>query len=164
MAVKFKKIVRTVVVLLTTVLLISGCQEKDQPIEQPELTCYFHISCKTILDNMDRLETGKEALIPADGELYAKKEVPFEKGETVFDVLLRETKNSRIHMEYSATPGINSHYIEGIGNLYEADCGPSSGWMYSVNGVYPKIGCNEYLLEDQDVVEWNYTCDLGRDL
>lgn len=138
-------------------------KEPDAQVSN-EQTCYFSISCATILNNMDRLESGKETLVPSNGILYAQREVTFQEGETVFDVLLRETKKHGIHMEYSFTPGLNSNYIEGIANLYEMDCGPTSGWMYSVNGVYPDYGCSAYILEDQDVIEWNYTCDLGRDL
>lgn len=43
----------------------------------------------------------------------------FYEGESVFDVLLRETKNHKIHMEYSETPLYQAAYIEGIGNLYD---------------------------------------------
>lgn len=39
----------------------------------------------------------------------------FYEGESVFDVLLRETKNHKIHMEYSETPLYQAAYIEGIG-------------------------------------------------
>lgn len=42
-------------------------------------------------------------------------------------------------MESNWTPAYNSAYIEGIGNLYEFDCGNLSGWMYSVNGVWPDL-------------------------
>ena len=58
----------------------------------------------------------------------------------------------------------DSVYIEGIGNIYEFDCGPQSGWMFSVNGIYPGLGCSAYTLADDDVILFNYTCDLGADL
>ena len=75
--------------------------------------------------------------------------------------LLREEK---IHFEYVDASAYDSVYIEGIGNLYEYDCGPQSGWMYSVNGTYPGLGCSSYTLADGDVIVFNYTCDLGADL
>lgn len=62
------------------------------------------------------------------------------------------------------TPIYNSAYIEGIGNLYEFDCGELSGWMYKVNGWFPNYGCSRYRLKSGDRVEWVYTCDLGRDV
>lgn len=127
-------------------------------------TCYFSISCSTILNNMGDLTAGKDSLVPSDGQIYAQREVSFYEGESVFDILQRETQNNRIHMEYSFVPGFNSNYIEGINNLYEFDCGKNSGWMYCVNGWYPNYGCSRYVVQDGDVIEWNYTCDLGRDL
>lgn len=144
----------------------------QNPVEPGEITvdkskkqtCYLTISCATVLDNMENLTEGKEKLIPSDGVIYATRQVTFYEGETVFDVLLRETKNNRVHMEYSFNPLFNSNYIESIHNLYEFDCGKSSGWMYNVNGWYPNYGCSRYLVQEGDEIQWNYTCDLGRDL
>lgn len=147
----------------------EGMQNPVEPGEieidqEKENTCYLSISCSTILDNMKDLTEGKETLVPSDGQIYAQREVSFYEGESVFDILQRETKNNRIHMEYSFFPGFNSNYVEGINNLYEFDCGKNSGWMYCVNGWYPNYGCSRYVVQDGDVIEWNYTCDLGRDL
>ena len=103
-------------------------------------------------------------VLPEDGIIYAEKTVAFYEGESVFDVLLRETRANKIHMEFESTPMYNSNYIEGIHNLYEFDCGELSGWMYRVNGWFPNYGCSRYQLKDGDKVEWMYTCDLGRDL
>ncbi|MBR1898597.1 MAG: DUF4430 domain-containing protein, partial [Oscillospiraceae bacterium] len=61
----------------------------------------------------------------------------------------------------------NAHgmvYIAGINYLYEYEFGDLSGWVYHVNGISPSRGCGDYLLSDGDVIEWLYTCDLGRDL
>jgi len=62
------------------------------------------------------------------------------------------------------TPVYQSAYIEGIGNLYEFDGGPTSGWMYSVNGAYPNCGSSAYVLQNGDTVCWRYTCALGADI
>lgn len=129
-----------------------------------EDVCYLSISCDTILDNMDDLTPGKESMVPSDGVIFPETEVSFYEGESVFDVLQRVTKNNRIHMESSFTPKYNSAYVEGINNLYEFDCGELSGWMYEVNGWYPNYGCSRYQVKAGDVIHWNYTCDLGRDL
>jgi hypothetical protein len=109
--------------------------------------------------NEDKLE-----VLPADGIIYKAQKVTFYEGESVFDVLLREMKKNKIHMEFSMTPIYNSNYIEGINNLYEFDAGELSGWMYKVNGWFPNYGSSRYVLKDGDVVEWVYTCDLGRDV
>ena len=126
--------------------------------------CYLSISCSTILDNMENLTAGKESMVPSDGVILPETEVSFYEGESVFDVLQRVTQSHRIHMESSFTPAYNSAYVEGINNLYELDCGDLSGWMYEVNGWYPNYGCSRYQVKAGDVIQWNYTCDLGNDL
>ncbi len=132
--------------------------------EDTALTCTLSIECSTILDNMHMFNKDKLEVLPEDGIIYAQKEVTFYKGESVFNVLLREVKQNRIHMEFSMFPIYNSNYIEGINNIYEFDCGELSGWMYKVNGWFPNYGCSRYLLEEGDDIEWVYTCDLGRDV
>lgn len=145
---------------------------KPEPVEPQDeqvdtstsLTCTLSVECSTILNNMGDLTEGKEDLVPADGVIYGPYTVTFYQGESVYDVLLREMQSNRIHMEAEFTPMYNSAYVQGINNLYEKDCGSLSGWMYCVNGWFPNYGCSRYQLQDGDVVEWRYTCDLGRDL
>ena len=138
--------------------------ETDTPSESTVPTCTVSISCATILENLDRLNAEKADLIPADGVLLAPTAVEFTEGESVFDVLKRVCRENKIHMEFSETPVYQSAYIEGIGNLYEFDCGEGSGWMYRVNGEFPNYGCSRYPLQDGDTVEWVYTCDFGADV
>ena len=133
-------------------------------ISDKQMKCTISIRCDTILQNMDKLDEAKWQLIPQDGVILAQKSVVFYEGESVFNVLLRETRHSGIHMEYVNTPIYNSAYIEGIHNLYEFDCGDLSGWMYSVNGWFPNYGCSRYALKEGDVIEWVFTCNLGKDV
>ena len=139
-------------------------EPEDAVISDKELTCTLSVRCDTILDNMDELDKEKAEIVPSDGIIYAEKEVVFYEGESVFNLLFREMKQNKIHMEFVDTPIYNSAYIEGIANIYEFDCGELSGWMYKVNGWFPNYGCSRYELKDGDVVEWIYTCDLGRDI
>lgn len=127
-------------------------------------TCTFSIECLTILNNIENLEPDKLDVLPSDGIIFKAQTVVFYEGESVYDVLLRVCRENNIHMEASWTPMYNSAYVEGIGNLYEFDCGSGSGWMYRVDGWYPNYGCSRYQLCDGEVVEWRYTCDLGSDI
>lgn len=127
-------------------------------------TCTFSISCATILNNWDKCDESKKPLVPADGVILPTTTVTFTEGESVFDVLQRLCRENNIHMEFSWTPMYNSAYVEGINNLYEFDVGSLSGWMYSVNGWFPNYGCSRYALQNGDVVNWVYTCDLGYDV
>ena len=145
---------------------------KPEPVEpqeaktdqQKKLYCTLSITCNTVLSNMDKLNPDKAEIVPQDGVIFEKQTVEFFEGESVFNVLLRETRKNKIHMEFAKTPMFNSNYIEGIHNLYEFDCGELSGWIYRVNGWFPNYGCSRYQLKDGDVIEWVYTCDLGRDV
>lgn len=139
-------------------------EESISPETEDRKSCTITIKCGTILNNMEFLDEAKHSLIPPDGIIMAEKEVTFSEGESVFDVLLRETRNNGIHMEFVKSPIYDSAYIEGIHNLYEFDCGELSGWMYSVNGWFPNYGCSKYVLNNGDRIEWVYTCDLGNDL
>ena len=140
-------------------------EPEDQQIDTAEeYTCTLYVECSTILNNMDQLTEGKEGLVPSDGVIYPYTTVTFSEGESVYDILLREMQNNRIHMESEFTPMYNSAYVQGINNLYEFDCGQYSGWMYCVNGWYPNYGCSRYQVQDGDVIEWHYTCDLGDDV
>jgi hypothetical protein len=127
------------------------------------MTCSISIKCDNVLNHMDLLKENKSRIIPFDGIIMAARTVEFHEGETVFNILQRETKKDRIHLEFTKAPIYNSAYIEGIANLYEFDCGNLSGWMYKVNGNAPKYGSGLYTLKDGDIIEWEYTCDLGRD-
>lgn len=140
-------------------------EPQEQETKNNKITCTFSISCSTILDNIKDLDPpDKIELVPNDGWILKPTKVEFKEGESVFDVLQRVCKENNIHMEFSFTPIYNSAYIEGINNLYEFDCGSNSGWMYSVNDWFPNYGCSRYVLQDGDVVEWKYTCDLGIDI
>ena len=129
-----------------------------------KLTCTISISCETLLSRLDDLDPEKVELVPEDGWILAPVTVEFTEGQSVFDVLLDTVKANAIHMEYQNTPMYQSAYIEGIGNLYEFDCGALSGWMYCVNGWFPNYGCSRYTVEPGDVIEWMYTCELGSDI
>ena len=140
-------------------------QEQAPPeAKEPVNTCTLILRCDTILNNIQSLKPEKKALVPDNGIILKVADVSFNPGESVFNILLRETKRHKIHMEFTRTPVYSSSYIEGINNLYEFDCGELSGWMYKVNGEFPGYGCSQCILKSGDVVEWVYTCDLGRDI
>lgn len=156
-------------VLVFLLAVLCGCG-KQNAADVPDtngdgrLTCTLEVRCDTLLDKMDQLPEGKAALVPQDGTLLPVTQVEFTGGSSVFDVFRQTLRGEKLHFEYVDASAYDSVYIEGIGNLYEYDCGPQSGWMYSVNGVYPGLGCSAYTLADGDVIVFSYTCDLGDDL
>lgn len=143
--------------------VISTTPKPDKPIKKYDNTCTFVIECKTILDNKDKLKKGLEKYVPDDAVIFSKT-VGFDSGESVYDILRRICDENSIQMEASYTPAFSSYYVEGINNLYEFDCGQGSGWMYSVNGVFPNYGCSSYKPANNDKIAFRYTCELGYDL
>ena len=162
-------------VILLVAILISGTkiQSVDEyylthidEITEDSKTVTISISSDTILDNMEKLKPELKKYVPKDGVILKETEYVLRPNDTVFDILHRTVRHNRIQMEYQgANMNVyNSVYIQGINYLYEFSCGPLSGWMYAVNGVFPNYGVSKYQLKDGDRIEFKYTCDLGRDL
>lgn len=141
-------------------------QDNTPTPTQPESkknTVTITIRCDTAVNNGMHLESKWAGIVPASGVILPVTTVEIEEGDTVFDVLSYVCSKYKIHMEYSG--GTSSGcYVEGINNLYEFDGGRWSGWMYCVNDWYPNYGCGVYYVRSGDIIEWNYTCDLGCDL
>jgi len=134
------------------------------PPPTPQPTVTISIRCDTILNNLHLFDQNKLSILPADGIILTTTTVSFTKGESVFDVLRRITRDRRIHLDFTLVPAFNNAYIRGIHNIYEFDAGPLSGWMFRVNGELQTVGSSAVILRDGDIIEWLYTVDLGRDL
>ena len=151
-----------------TISTVQG--ENARPIQTSrritggQKTCQMSISCQTVLQNMDKLNKNKQGIVPKDGWMLRATTVPFTEGDSAFDALTYICRQQNIALEFSYTPLYHSAYIEGIGNLYEFDCGGRSGWTYTVNGKVLRQGASAYILQDGDVVEWHYTCANGADV
>ena len=163
-----KRIVK-VMILVFVLSMLCGCGKANtakvaDTNGDGKLTCTLEIRCDTLLTQLDKVPAEKVTLVPEDGIILAASEVEFIGGESVFDVFRKVLREEKLHFEYVDASAYDSVYIEGIGNIYEFDCGPQSGWMFSVNDVYPGLGCSAYTLADGDVIVFSYTCNLGADL
>lgn len=139
-------------------------QETVSDDEPARHVCTLEIRCDTVVDTSKLENQAVAPYVPANGVIMATTEFEFTEGESVFDVLLRGTREQGIHMEFRDDSLYSGKYIEGINYLYEFDGGPLSGWMYKVNGQFPNYGCAAYTVKDQDAIVWMYTCDLGTDV
>lgn len=145
-------------------------EEEDKKRQEEENTtstgsCTLTIECHTLLDNMDNVKESKQKYVPASGVILKKTKVTFTEGETVYDILKRTCKKAGIQLEVSYSGGYGSYYVEGIGHLYEFDCGRESGWVYSVNGKQPNYGCSSCVVQKGDNIVWSYTCSgMGKDV
>lgn len=97
---------------------------------------------------------GEAAHIPADGVILGEVEIPLHAGDTVYDVTMAAARAHRIIIENDGTPEMA--YIVGIANVYALAFGDMSGWVYTVNGETPDVGCEGYRPGVGDVVRWEY--------
>ncbi|MDR1852728.1 MAG: DUF4430 domain-containing protein [Propionibacteriaceae bacterium] len=155
---------RTLPILALLLAVLAGCTPASSSVPTGATgTAKMSITATNLVGKLDQLKEAKRSIFPSDGVFMPESEVQFTEGESAFDILERETRARKLHLEFENTPVYNTAYVEGIGNLYELDAGPLSGWMYRVNGEFPNFGSSKYVLKDGDVVEWVYTLDLGKD-
>lgn len=124
--------------------------------EYSQITCDVKIECSVILDNMDNLKAGHSGYVPADGVILKTYAVTLPAGSTAYDALEKACEENKIKINAQKTSyGV---YVAGINNIDEKDCGKSSGWVYSVNDVFPQKSCGRYMLSKGDRVVFSYTC------
>ena len=142
----------------------ADVEEDKTPATPKKHFCTIEIRCDTVVDTSKLENQAVAPYVPKNGTILKVSEMEFTPGESVFDILLRATKERNIHMEFRDENSYSGKYIEGINYLYEMDAGPLSGWMYKVNEKFPNYGCAAYKVEDNDAIVWIYTCDLGVDV
>lgn len=167
--------ISVIIFLIAVVINGTNIQSTDEyylthidDITPDSKTVTISIRCDTILDNYDDLDPAlrSEEFVPPDGVILPPTEYVLRPGDTVFDILDRAVRYNKIQMEYQGADqnSYGSVYIQGIHYLYEFSCGHLSGWMYRVDGEFPNYGCSKYELKDGQIIEWIYTCDLGKDI
>ena len=167
-----------VAVLIVLMTVLAGCSggsggtsktENDKSTKQADLTgktAKITIECKTAAEKKStgELKDAVEAVIPSDGIILPETEVKLKNGDTVLSLLLRTCKDNKIHTSYQGETSIGTAYVDGIGNLFEKDCGKKSGWMYTVDGDLPMLGVDEFDLKGGENIVFMYTCNNGKDV
>lgn len=125
-------------------------------------TATIEIRCDQLAENPETLnDPALLDYLPADGTILAKTEWTIEPGRTnVFELTDQVCRAKNVQIEYSYSPGYDSHYIEGINYFYEFSAGTYSGWIFTVNGLSANYGADKIILQDKDEVVWNYTVDF----
>lgn len=124
---------------------------------EPTGTVYLSIRCDTVA-GLDA-----DGSTPEDGCVLERTALSCHKGDTVFDILTDAARKFNIPMEHDGGTG-DMAYINGINYLYEYEHGDLSGWLYTVNGVRPSLGCGACAVQDGDEIIWQYTTNIGEDL
>lgn len=161
-------IVETVTTEVTTAL-VESVTATSAIREEPAKIVTKEETTETTTQNTVKLTVdysvlkGKLNKADINGGVAYSGEYVTKDGDTAFDVLKNSMIKAGIPFEFSKTPAFNSHYIEGIDNVYEFDFGELSGWVYKVNGEFPAYSSSEYKVKAGDEIVFVYTCDLGKD-
>lgn len=99
---------------------------------------------------------------PTNGKITVNMQV-IGMGNTMMSGILTVDKSASVYTvltQLASQNGLSVSgtkiYVKGIGDLFEKQHGSLSGWMYSVNGVYPNKSCGYYYLDNNDSVVWRY--------
>lgn len=84
------------------------------------------------------------------------------KSLTAYEALEIFAQESNFEIKKSGSGSLS--YVTSINGLKEKDNGPSSGWMYKVNGSFPGSAAGKYTLNSGDTLEWVYTHNGGKDV
>ncbi len=118
--------------------------EKIDEIEEPEV--------ENVVSDIK--EVSIEVFGPDDVVIIANTTEEIKDGDSVYSVLERVLHTNGVALYTSGSK--NNIYISGIDDYFEFDYGPSSGFVYYVNGVSPSISSSKYLLEGGERIEWKY--------
>ena len=121
----------------------------------PVGTATLTVSCENLLGD-DR------AAVPDDGLLVPPTEVTVLEGDTAFTLLERVCAERGLALDVQR--GLSGVYVQGIGGVREFDCGALSGWLFRINGEIRSTDSGSVVLQDGDVLEFLYTCELGADI
>lgn len=129
------------------------------PTEKPtepssKIACTVQVECKAILGKKNKFK--KDISLVGDGVLLSPVKVYLDDGATAYDALKKACAENGIALnEKSSAFGV---YVAGIGGIDEKDCGPQSGWVYTVNGQSPSVGLSNYKIKNGDSLVLSYVC------
>ena len=137
----------------------SEASTRHSSATQPQTTAadntvLLYINCINAVNYGIRNQPGYDKIIPADGVILDTS-AELQKSDTVLSLLKRVLQEKGILLNNQRS------YIKGIGGLNDFDCGPSSGWLYSVNGVFPSYSSSQYILKSGDKIKILYSVNSG---
>lgn len=98
-------------------------------------------------------EAKKVCYITVEG-YCSSKQIQLKGGESVYDILKKTGAG------VSARSTGYGVYVEGINGRFEFDEGPTSGWIYTVNGSRPSTSCSNYSVSSGDKIVWTYVEEI----
>lgn len=151
----------------------QGTPDSDDEfgLSASEIAGYVTIS---FTDNGVRVKGESGLKYPkALGTIIKATKVPYKDGEKITHVTKRLLDHLGIRMSYTGTLE-SGFYLGAICNFElkgtpydsfgEFDAGVGSGWMITLNKTFIEYGASEFEVKNGDVIKWQYTCQLGKDI
>ena len=127
---------------------------------KPENMVTLTVQCKKAVEyiKLNNVE-GYDGIVPQDGIIIKQSGIRIQENENAFDVLSRILKENKILLvtDYGST------YVSNIGGLAakSKDFGEQSGWLYSVNDVFPTYASDKYILKNGDKIAFLFSVKSG---
>lgn len=137
---------------------LAGCGGQTEQGAEQTVTCTIAIDCQSATDSGNQIAQQ----IAQDGVILPQTQMQVPQGSSVYDVLQTVAKEKNLVIVMSGDDA--SAYVVSIQSLGAGDAGASSGWMYLVNGEVAALSAGEQIVQQDDVIQWRYTCDGGPDI
>ena len=143
---------------------------KNFGLRADEIAGYVTVSFEDRGIRVENDEFSDESFKKALGTIIDATSVPYRSGDTIADVTLRLLDAKGYTYKFTGSSK-NSFYLAsikgaGTGNkeFGEYSGGKKSGWMITQNNWFINKGTSEFKVSNGDVLKWQYTCQLGKDI
>lgn len=126
----------------------------DNNTDEENTTATEYISPDKEVPSEPAKQTVSIIVLGLDGEAVFSASAEYREGITAFSLLTETAEEKNIPVVFSGSK--SSPYVTSICGLKEKQHGPSSGWVYTVNGEMVMLSSGKCNLNPDDVVEWKY--------
>lgn len=122
-------------ILLLAASTLAACQIQEKVQAEQEASSSVSVSIDQVTIS-----------VTANGEKLSTAEAPFQEGDTLLEVMEDNFAIETADSDYGAfITSIEDYAQDDSQNLY---------WLFDVNGEMATVGASEYILEEDDQIDW----------
>ena len=122
-------------ILLLAASTLAACQSQEKVQAEQEASSSVSVSIDQVTIS-----------VTANGEKLSTAEAPFQEGDTLLEVMEDNFAIETADSDYGA-------FITSIED-YAQDDSQNLNWLFDVNGEMATVGASEYILEEDDQIDW----------
>lgn len=128
-------IMKKFLILLLAASTLAACQIQEKVQAEQEASSSVSVSIDQVTIS-----------VTANGEKLSTAEAPFQEGDTLLEVMEDNFAIETADSDYGAfITSIEDYAQDDSQNLY---------WLFDVNGEMATVGASEYILEEDDQIDW----------